>query len=186
LQSFVKNLNKNYDGKTFAFGKKSSMFGEIEFKLLIYNINLFGHKGGFKQLMDLLEKGPVKNFSFVKTVLDILSKLKSFLSKDSEIDLFISKLPNLIFNVQLLDLEHKDLRRVEKKEVEEIDHTMRYLLPSSYAFTHKDAESLCTKFCFDFSLKCLKSDIQDKKFNGLKYIEDAIDKLASEKAYAER
>ena len=186
LQSFIKNLNKKYDGKTYAHGRKSSMYGEIEYKLLIYNVNLFGHKGGFKQLMELLEKGPVKNFSFVKSILDILSRLRIFLSKDTEIDLFISKLPNLIFNVQLLDLEHKDLRRVEKKEIEEIDHTMRYLLPSSYAFTQREAESLCTKFCFDFSLKCLKSDIQDKKFNGLKYIEDAIDKLASEKSYAER
>eukprot|EP01091_Cochliopodium_minus_P001006 TRINITY_DN1088_c0_g1_i6.p1 TRINITY_DN1088_c0_g1~~TRINITY_DN1088_c0_g1_i6.p1 ORF type:complete len:2413 (+),score=944.25 TRINITY_DN1088_c0_g1_i6:3-7241(+) len=186
LQSYIKDLTKKYEGKSYAYGKKNSMYGDVEHKLLIHNINLFGNKGGFTQLMELLQKGPVKNFSFVKAILDLMSKLRIFVSRDNELDLFISNLPEVIFKVQLLNLEHKDLRRVEKKEVEEIDHAMRNLLSSSYKYSNKEAETLCTKFCFDFSLKCLKSDIQDKKFNGLKYIEDAIDKLASEKAYAER
>jgi len=186
LNSYIKDLNKKYEGKEFAYGRKSSMYGDIEYKLLIYNVNIFGSKGGFTQLMELMEKGPLKNFSFIKSILDIMSKLRIFLSRDSEIDVFISKLPEVIFKKQLLYLEHKDLTRVEKKDIEDIDQIMRNLLPASYKYSHKEAETLCTKFCFDFSLKCLKSDIQDKKFNGLKYIEDAIDKLASDKAFAER
>ena len=64
----------------------------------------------------------------------------------------LPQLPKLVFERQLLDLETDNLRRVTKKDIEELDRAMRAVLVRD-AVTGEKPEEMCDKFCLAFALK---------------------------------
>jgi hypothetical protein len=115
----------------------------------------------------------------LKTLLRVLTRLRPLAGEDMAKKV-VPHLPEVVFHRQLLDLENKDLRNITKKDIEDVDLAMRSVLKTglpSHSIHREQSDELCDKFCYAFALKCLRSPLQDKKFNGLAHIEESIDAI---------
>lgn len=146
-------------------------------RLVAYFINYFGSLGGFDGFIKRLSGSPM-NLEALKAMVKVVQRVRPH-GGDSFFGVLLPQLPDLVFKRQLLDLETDDLRRVTKKDIEELDQAMRVVLRSSN--TGERPEEICDKFCLAFALKCLKSPLQDKKFNGLGHIEESIENIARDR-----
>ena len=140
-------------------------------------VSHFGSHGGFAALLKRLN-GPPMPLEALKTIVKVMQRVRSIAGEEVTQSI-LPQLPALVFNRQLLDLETDNLRRVTKKDIEELDRAMRIVIVRGP--NGERAEELCDKFCLAFALKCLKSPLQDKKFSGLGHIEESIDAITKER-----
>ena len=138
----------------------------------------FGAQGGFDALLRRLGGAPMP-LEALKAVVKVFQRLRS-LAGEELLGRVLPQLPKLVFERQLLDLETDNLRRVTKKDIEELDRAMRAVLVRN-ATTGEKPEEMCDKFCLAFALKCLKSPLQDKKFSGLAHIEESIEQIGRDR-----
>lgn len=150
----------------------SHLFGSL--------VTEFGNLGGFDALVARL-RGPPVSLDCLKATVKVFQRLRT-VAGDTLLNDFFPLLPRLVFERQLLDLDTNDLRRVTKKDIEDIDRAMRLALRLNPPLPGLEApDDICDKFCFAFALVCLRSPLQDKKFNGLAHIEESIENIARER-----
>jgi hypothetical protein len=140
-------------------------------------VSFFGSHGGFGALLKRLN-GPPMPLEALKLIVKVMQRVRG-IAGDEVVQIVLPQLPALVFNRQLLDLETDNLRRVTKKDIEELDRAMRVVIVRGP--NGERAEELCDKFCLAFALKCLKSPLQDKKFSGLGHIEESIEAITKER-----
>ncbi len=138
----------------------------------------FGTAGGFDALLRRLGGNPMP-LEALKAIVKVFQRLRA-LAGEELLNRILPALPKLVFERQLLDLETDNLRRVTKKDIEELDRSMRTVLVRN-ADTNEKADEICDKFCLAFALKCLKSPLQDKKFSGLAHIEESIEQIGRDR-----
>ena len=143
-------------------------------------VDIFGHLGGFDKLLERLQGRPLP-LECLRAAVKMLQRVR-VVAGITMVERIIRPLPAAVFGRQLLDLETSDLRRVTKKDIEDLDVAMRVVLRTDSAFSDR-AEETCDEFCLAFALKCLRSPLQDKKFNGLQHIEESIESIARERKH---
>jgi len=73
----------------------------------------------------------------------------------------------------LINLTEEELKPIRKSDIEDIVNSLEVLLAD--VISADDAAERLEKFCLDFSLKCIRSSLVEKRVNGLQYLEDALE-----------
>lgn len=136
------------------------------------HIENFGNLAGFEILLSRLQsKEPPTPVSLLKKYLDLFSKVCYFLKADIRERYLISLKDSLLDC--FMNLTEEELKQVKKTDIEDLVNVLEDSLRS--IMKQDEVHRISEVFCLDFSNKCFKSNLIEKRVNGLVYIADAVD-----------
>lgn len=85
---------------------------------------------------------------------------------------YLSAFQDAIFKTYL-SMNEEELKQVKKSDIEDLINTLELLLPN--IIRPDELARKCESFCLDFSIKCFRTTLIEKRVNGLVYIEDSVE-----------
>jgi hypothetical protein len=72
-----------------------------------------------------------------------------------------------------LSMNEDELKQVKKSDIEDLINSLEMILPN--LLRPEEIAKRCEGFCLDFSIKCFRTTLIEKRVNGLVYIEDSVE-----------
>jgi ubiquitin C-terminal hydrolase len=70
-------------------------------------------------------------------------------------------------------MNEDELKQVKKSDIEDLINSLEMILPN--LLRPEEIAKRCEGFCLDFSIKCFRTTLIEKRVNGLVYIEDSVE-----------
>lgn len=172
-------LNAQFE---FAEGKEYQHLQMVPIDGLNH-IENFGNLAGFEILLARLQsREPPTPVGLLRKYLDLFSKVCYFLKMDAR-ERYMIALKNALLEDRFLNLSEEELKLVKKTDIEELVNIFEDSLRSM--MKQEDVNRTSEIFCLEFSHKCFKSNLIEKRVNGLVYIADAVDNAATREEFGD-